>query len=107
MHQRERSPHRWPACSADPAMLIAGSSEWEDLMGNHPISRRDAMLAGGGMVAGLAFLRLERLVEAVGPGEGEVGGAWGGPPRPRRPPPPRRPRRSSASSCNGKSWIPG
>jgi hypothetical protein len=31
-------------------------------MATHPISRRDAMLTGGAMVAGLAFLRLERLV---------------------------------------------
>ena len=34
-------------------------------MGKHTISRRDAMLAGGAMVAGLAFLRLDRLVAAA------------------------------------------
>jgi DMSO/TMAO reductase YedYZ molybdopterin-dependent catalytic subunit len=45
-------------------------------MGNHPISRRDAMLAGGGMVAGLAFLRLDRLVAAAPLEQGETVVAW-------------------------------
>jgi DMSO/TMAO reductase YedYZ molybdopterin-dependent catalytic subunit len=45
-------------------------------MGNQTISRRDAMLAGGGMVAGLAFLRLDRLVEAVGLEQGEAIVPW-------------------------------
>jgi DMSO/TMAO reductase YedYZ molybdopterin-dependent catalytic subunit len=45
-------------------------------MEKHPISRRDAMLTGGAMVAGLAFLRLERLVSAVPLEQGEVVVAW-------------------------------
>ena len=45
-------------------------------MGKHTISRRDAMLAGGAMVAGLAFLRLDRLVAAVPLEQGEVVVAW-------------------------------
>jgi DMSO/TMAO reductase YedYZ molybdopterin-dependent catalytic subunit len=45
-------------------------------MGNHPISRRDAMLAGGGIVAGLAFLRLDRLVAAAPLEQGETVVAW-------------------------------
>jgi DMSO/TMAO reductase YedYZ molybdopterin-dependent catalytic subunit len=55
-------------------------------MGNHTISRRDAMLAGGGMVAGLAFLRLERLVEAVGLEQGESIVPWLDQPAPVPPP---------------------
>jgi DMSO/TMAO reductase YedYZ molybdopterin-dependent catalytic subunit len=45
-------------------------------MGKHTISRRDAMLAGGGLVAGLAFLRLERLVAAAPLEQGEVVITW-------------------------------
>jgi DMSO/TMAO reductase YedYZ molybdopterin-dependent catalytic subunit len=45
-------------------------------MGKPRISRRDAMLAGGAMVAGLAFLRLDRLVAAVPLEQGEVVVAW-------------------------------
>jgi DMSO/TMAO reductase YedYZ molybdopterin-dependent catalytic subunit len=55
-------------------------------MGNQTISRRDAMLAGGGMVAGLAFLRLERLVEAVGLEQGESIVPWLDQPAPVPPP---------------------
>jgi DMSO/TMAO reductase YedYZ molybdopterin-dependent catalytic subunit len=45
-------------------------------MGKHTISRRDAMLAGGGLVAGLALLRLERLVAAAPLEQGEVVITW-------------------------------
>jgi DMSO/TMAO reductase YedYZ molybdopterin-dependent catalytic subunit len=45
-------------------------------MGKPTISRRDAMVAGGAMVAGLAFLRLDRLVAAVPLEQGEVVVAW-------------------------------
>jgi hypothetical protein len=40
-------------------------------MGKRAISRRDLLAAGGATVAGLAFLRLERLVAAapLQPGE--------------------------------------
>ena len=55
-------------------------------MGNHAISRRDAMLAGSGMVAGLAFLRLERLVVAVGLEQGEAIVPWLDQPAPVPPP---------------------
>ena len=41
-------------------------------MGKQPISRRDAMRTGGAMVAGLAFLRLERLVAGAPLEQGEV-----------------------------------
>ena len=55
-------------------------------MGKHAISRRDAMFAGGAMVTGLAFLRLERLVEAVGLEQGEVVVPWLDQPAPVPPP---------------------
>ena len=45
-------------------------------MGKDRISRRDAMLAGGAMVAGLAFLRLDRLVAAAPLEQGEVVVTW-------------------------------
>lgn len=45
-------------------------------MGKQPISRRDAMRMGGAMVAGLAFLRLERLVAGAPLEQGEVVVAW-------------------------------
>jgi DMSO/TMAO reductase YedYZ molybdopterin-dependent catalytic subunit len=45
-------------------------------MGKQPISRRDAMRTGGAMVAGLAFLRLERLVGGAPLEQGEVVVAW-------------------------------
>jgi DMSO/TMAO reductase YedYZ molybdopterin-dependent catalytic subunit len=45
-------------------------------MKTHPISRRDVILTGGTMVAGLALLRLERLVEGVPLEQGEVVVAW-------------------------------
>jgi len=40
------------------------------------VSRRDAMLAGGAVAAGLAFLRLDRLVAAVPLEQGEVVLPW-------------------------------
>ena len=55
-------------------------------MGKHAISRRDAMFAGGAMVTGLAFLRLEHLVEAVGLEQGEVVVPWLDQPAPVPPP---------------------
>ena len=45
-------------------------------MDKRTVSRRDAMLAGGAFAAGLAFLRLERLVEALPLDQGEVVLPW-------------------------------
>lgn len=45
-------------------------------MAKRIVSRRDAMLAGGAFAAGLAFLRLERLVEALPLEQGEVVLPW-------------------------------
>ena len=45
-------------------------------MGRRVISRRSAMQAGGAFAAGLAFLRLERLVAAMPLGQGEVVLPW-------------------------------
>ena len=45
-------------------------------MAKRIVSRRDAMLAGGAVAAGLAFLRLERLVEALPLEQGEVVLPW-------------------------------
>ena len=45
-------------------------------MGKDRISRRDAMLTGGAMVAGLAFLHLDRLVAAAPLEQGEVVVTW-------------------------------
>ena len=45
-------------------------------MDKRRVSRRDAMLAGGAVAAGLAFLRLDRLVAAVPLEQGEVVLPW-------------------------------
>ena len=50
------------------------------------VSRRDAMLAGGAFAAGIAFLRLERLVAAMPLEQGEVVLPWLD--QPAEPPPP-------------------
>ena len=56
-------------------MLMPAAAIWRDSMEKHAISRRDAILTGA-MAAGLAFLRLERLVAAVPLEQGEVVVAW-------------------------------
>ena len=73
-------------------------------MEKHTISRRDVMLAGGAMVAGLAFLRLDRLVAAAPLEQGEELVPWLDQPAEV---PAAGPGRSSASSSSGRSWTPG
>ena len=45
-------------------------------MGKRAISRRDALLTGGAVFAGMAFLRLDRLVAAVPLQDGEEIVPW-------------------------------
>src|SRR4029453_8297448 len=65
-----------PRCSPDTVMPRWTAATGRDSMGKQPISRRDAMRMGGAMVAGLAFLRLERLVAGAPLEQGEGVVAW-------------------------------